>query len=79
MSSLPDELRVVAGRLGDREALVDGDVRLTFHELADRSARLAGYIGGRARPGDRVAFAGPNSWQLVAAIFACADSRTVLV
>ncbi|MGH2793547.1 MAG: AMP-binding protein, partial [Actinomycetota bacterium] len=32
-----------------------------------------------ARPGDRVVFAGPNSWQLVAAIFACASSRTVLV
>ncbi|MGH2784735.1 MAG: class I adenylate-forming enzyme family protein [Actinomycetota bacterium] len=79
MSGLSDELRAVAGRLGDREALVDGEVRLTFRELEGRAARLAGYLGARAEPGRTVAFLGPNSWQLVAAIFACAYSRTVLV
>jgi hypothetical protein len=49
-------------RRTDREALVDGDVRLTFAELAARPTRPPGrsWRPG-SRPGDRVAIWAPNA------------------
>jgi acyl-CoA synthetase (AMP-forming)/AMP-acid ligase II len=79
VSALTDALAAVSQRFGDREALVDGDLRLTFSDLEERSARLAGFIAGRAAPGRTIAYLGRNSWQLIVAIFACAYARTVLV
>ena len=69
----------MASRYGDVVALVDGEERLTFRELDERSARLAGHIASTVAPGGTVAFLGQNCWQLIAAIFACAYSRTILV
>lgn len=47
-----DRARVVHG---DRLALVDGQTRRTYDELADRCERLAGALAGLAvEPGDRV-------------------------
>ena len=79
MSALTDALAAVSKRFGNREALVDGDVRLTLTGLEERSARLAGFIAGRVPPRGTVAYLGRNSWQLIVAIFACAYARTVLV
>jgi len=46
----------------DRVAVVDGELRLTFHQLADRCHRLAGALRARGvRPGDRVAALCTNS------------------
>ena len=46
---------------GDRLALVDGDVRRTYAELADRCERLAGALAGLGvGPGDRVSVLAPN-------------------
>ncbi len=45
-----------------RTALVDGDVRRTYEELADRSERLAGALAGLGvEPGDRVSVLAPNT------------------
>ncbi|MHB1923786.1 MAG: AMP-binding protein, partial [Acidimicrobiales bacterium] len=38
---------VVAAAVPDHEALVWGDVRLTFAQLAERSRRLASFLAGR--------------------------------
>ncbi|MCC5952770.1 MAG: fatty acid--CoA ligase family protein [Acidimicrobiia bacterium] len=58
-----------ADRFGATEALVDGELRLTFAELAaevDRAAR--GLIGSGIQPGDRVAIWAPNcaEWAIAA-------------
>ncbi|WP_127782716.1 acyl--CoA ligase family protein [Rhodococcus sp. X156] len=46
----------------DRLALVDGDVRRTYGELAERCDRLAGALASiGVRPGDRVSVLAPNS------------------
>ena len=54
-----DRARVVHG---DRVALVDGEVRRTYAELADRCERLAGALAGLGvQPGDRVSVLAPNT------------------
>jgi len=54
-----DRARVVHG---DRLALVAGDVRRTYGELADRCERLAGALAGLGvQPGDRVSVLAPNT------------------
>lgn len=62
-------------------AVVDGDVILTYRELADRrDALVAGLMGqfGIA-PGDRVAVSLPNCWQFVALFLALAELGGVTV
>ncbi len=60
-----------AARAGDRLALVQGERALTYRELGDRVARLA---GGLARlglgPGDRVVLLMPNRPELVESLWA---------
>jgi HIP---CoA ligase len=58
-----------ASRHGAIEALVDGDVRLTFAELADEVDRYArGFMAAGTASGDRVAIWAPNcaEWMLCA-------------
>ncbi|WP_213002565.1 AMP-binding protein, partial [Winogradskya consettensis] len=61
-----------AGRSGDRIAVVDGDVRLSYRDLAAGSdalaERLAGLGLGR---GDRVLLQLPNCWEFVVVTLAC--------
>jgi fatty-acyl-CoA synthase len=46
----------------DRTALVDGNTRRTYAELADRCERLAGALAGLGvQPGDRVSVLAPNT------------------
>jgi fatty-acyl-CoA synthase len=46
----------------DRVGLVDGEVRRTYEELADRCERLAGALAGLGvEPGDRVSVLAPNT------------------
>ncbi len=55
-------MRYAAERFADREAIVDGDIRYTFTELADRVNRLAaGLAGLGVKRGDRVAVLMNNS------------------
>ena len=62
-SALIDRARA---EFGDLDAVADGDVRLSFAELADRIDRCAGalVVTGVA-PGDRVAVWAPNIWEWV--------------
>ena len=53
---------------GDAEALVDGDVRLSFLEMGHRAQQAAyNAIASGVTPGDRVAIWAPNVWQWVVA------------
>lgn len=68
-ATIPAVLRQAALRFGEREALVDGSVRLDFANLLKRvqSTGLA-YLARGVRPGDRVAVNLPNGhhWVLAA-------------
>ncbi len=66
--TVPSVLRRSAARFPDREAVVDGDVRITYAQLHERSracARL--FVAEGVRPGDRVAVCVPNSFHWVEA------------
>jgi HIP---CoA ligase len=68
--SIPALAQWAATRYGDAEAVVDGETRLTFRELAAlaRRATRSAMAQGIA-PGDRVAIWAPNSWEwMVAAL-----------
>src|SRR5262245_37494643 len=56
-----------------RVAIVDGDRTLTYGELADRVARLAGVLAARGvRRGDRVAVLAENRLEILELLLAAA-------
>ncbi|MFC7754519.1 AMP-binding protein [Tsukamurella soli] len=58
-----------AVRFGDRLAVVDGDVRLTYVDLAGGARRAAAaYLASGVRQGDRVALWAPNRYEFVLAL-----------
>ena len=60
--TIPEMVLSTADRFGDATAIVDGDLRLTFRELAARVRRAAGaFAGAGVNKGDRVAIWAPNS------------------
>jgi acyl-CoA synthetase (AMP-forming)/AMP-acid ligase II len=62
--TIPRILRRAAERFGDREAMVDGAVRLTYAELAAEVERAArALIASDVEPGDRVAIWAPNVYE----------------
>ena len=65
---------------GDRTAVIDGDDRFTYRQLADRSRRLAGGLAAAGvSPGDRVAVLAPNTHLLLEAHYGVPWSGGVLV
>src|SRR5262249_38547501 len=65
---------------GRQPSVVDGDVRLSYDEVARRVARLAGSLRARGiMPGDRVAMLGRNSFRYFEINLACAHAGIVLV
>ena len=76
----PALVRGAAERHGDAEAVVDGDVRLTFRELA---ARVDGagraFVAAGLRPGDRVGLWAPNCWEWVVALLGAHAAGGVVV
>ena len=53
-----------AARFGASEALVDGEVRMSFAQLADRVGAMAAALRAWSLgPGDRVGVWGPNWWE----------------
>ena len=63
----------------ERTALVDGDVRRTYAELADRCERLAGALAGLGvAPGDRVSVLSPNTGLALEAHFGVPWAGAVL-
>lgn len=67
--TIPAALDRAVERFGDREALVDGELRLSWLELVDRAYEAAGaFIETGIEPGDRVAIWAPNiaEWAIAA-------------
>jgi acyl-CoA synthetase (AMP-forming)/AMP-acid ligase II len=78
--TFPAVVEQAAARHGDREALVDGDRRLTFADLAaaaDEAARA--YVAAGVEPGDRVALWAPNSGAWVVAALGAFRAGAVVV
>jgi acyl-CoA synthetase (AMP-forming)/AMP-acid ligase II len=76
----PRLLRSSAERFPAREAIVDGDVTLTFPELVERADEAArAFIATGIEPGDRVAIWAPNVWEWVVAALGLQSAGAVLV
>src|ERR1700761_2743330 len=73
-------LHDTAGRIGDTEAIVDGDLRMTYRELdaAATSAAAAVIVAGVVK-GDRVAIWAPNSALWVVAALGLQRAGAALV
>src|ERR1043166_4589186 len=64
--TIPALVEDAARRFGEREALVDGDVRWSFGRLATEVERAArALIASGVVAGDRVAIWAPNMWEWV--------------
>jgi acyl-CoA synthetase (AMP-forming)/AMP-acid ligase II len=79
-TTIPEMVLSAADRFGDAEAVVDGPLRLSFVELADRVRRAAGafHVLGVSH-GDRVAIWAPNSAEWMIAAFGLLAAGGVLV
>src|SRR5438270_3763174 len=78
--TLPGLAAAAAKRFGRREAVVDGDVTLTFAELnasAQRAARA--FLASGIEPGDRVGIWAPNCHQWVTAMAGLHAAGAVIV
>ncbi|MGE0746085.1 MAG: class I adenylate-forming enzyme family protein [Rhodospirillales bacterium] len=77
---LPTFLADCARRYPDHEAVVCGDVRLSFADLHARTSRLANALLARGQKiGDRVALFLPNGVELVEGMTALAKSGALIV
>ncbi|MDT5215705.1 MAG: HIP---CoA ligase, partial [Mycobacterium sp.] len=78
--TIPGLVSSAADRFGDAEAVVDGPLRLTYVELADRircaSGAFAEFGVGK---GDRIAVWAPNSAEWIIAAFGLMTAGAVLV
>lgn len=73
-------LRAAATRLGDAEAIVDGDVRLSYADLDGAASRAAAaMMAAGVTKGDRVAIWAPNSTHWVVAALGLQRAGAVLV
>jgi acyl-CoA synthetase (AMP-forming)/AMP-acid ligase II len=78
--SIPALAQWAAGRFGDAEAVVDGDTRLTFHQLGARARQATrAAIARGIQPGDRVAILAPNSWEWIVAALGALGAGAWLV
>ncbi len=69
-----------AGRFGDRVALVDGELRLTYRQLAEHVDACAESLHAAGlRAGDRIVVQLPNRWEFVALVLGCARAGVVPV
>jgi acyl-CoA synthetase (AMP-forming)/AMP-acid ligase II len=79
-ATIPAALRTAAARFGAEVAVVDGDERLSFAELADRAEQAArAFAAAGVAPGDRVAMWAPNSAAWIVASFGVYMAGGVLV
>src|SRR5690349_18658276 len=78
--TIPGLVTSGVARFGDAEALVDGDTRLSYSELAHRveHATRAAMAAG-VEPGDRAAIWAPNIWEWVVVALGVLGAGGVLV
>ena len=78
--TIPSVLERAAARFTNVEALVGGDVRLTFAQLRDAAGGAArGLVAAGIEPGDRVAIWAPNSSRWVVAALGVYRAGAVIV
>ncbi len=78
--TIPRLVQGAAKRFGDRSAIEDGDVRMTFAELADAGLGAArAFMAAGIEPGDRVAIWAPNIWEWIVAAIGLQSAGGVLV
>ena len=78
--SIPAMVEGTAERLGDLDAVVDGETRLTYTALADEVARFAGaLVASGVEPGERVAIWAPNRVEWIVAVLGLWRAGAVLV
>ncbi|GAC1511781.1 MAG: acyl--CoA ligase family protein [Candidatus Dormibacteraceae bacterium] len=65
---------------GDREGVVEGDLRLTYEQFFDRCDRWSTALQGLGvKPGDRVAYISPNTHEQLESFYAVPQTGAVLV
>ena len=65
---------------GDKTALIAGDRKLSYEQIADRSCRLANALRDRGvAKGDRVAYLGENHPAFLETLFACGQLGAIFV
>src|SRR6266566_587561 len=65
---------------GDREGVVDGDLRLTYEQFFDRCDRWSAALQGMGvKKGDRVAYIAPNTHEQLESFYAVPQIGAVLV
>lgn len=78
--TVPDAIIRASQRFPDREAVVDGEVRLTYAELHGRVRELArGLLARGVLAGDRVAICAPNTYHWILSALAALYGGTTLV
>ncbi len=78
--SIPGLVRAAATRFGDAEAVVDGDVRLSFAALADAALEAGrAFVAAGVEPGDRVAIWAPNVHEWIVALLGLQSAGAVVV
>ena len=79
-STIPALTAATADRFGDRVAVVDGDVELTYAGLLEEARTFgAGLVAAGVEPGDRVAIWAPNSARWIVALLGLFQAGAVLV
>nr|AGC72684.1 long-chain-fatty-acid--CoA ligase [uncultured bacterium A1Q1_fos_2286] len=78
--NLADQWEAVSDRVGEREALVCGDRRLTYAQLEERANRLANHLDANGiGPGDFVGCYLTNGTEYIETLLACFKLRAVPV
>ena len=78
--SIPGLARSAAERFGAAEAVVDGDVVLSFEALAAAAAEAGrAFVAAGVEPGDRVAIWSPNVWEWIVALLGLQSAGGVVV
>lgn len=78
--AIGDIVRRTANRLPHKEAIIDGDKRITYQELELITNRFANYLlASGFKKGDTVATICANSWQFIVAIFGIQKAGLICV
>jgi acyl-CoA synthetase (AMP-forming)/AMP-acid ligase II len=79
-ATVPALARAAAARFGQRTAVEDGSVHLSFAELEEAGIGAArAFVAAGVRPGDRVAIWAPNLWEWIVAAIGLESAGAALV